>query len=161
MSKLDSFIWNATIEAYCGKLVPWGTGIIRRPSKEELNKYFIAATGTPYDKTVHWCGIFQVYLLKKAGVACGWNREIVDESGGKDLEIVKGDDAKKGLAFGDIVRVQHNQHHLMVLEPAQKGFIRSIEGNAGGIEDPMIAAHWTLNKHNVVEEIQYRYRVIA
>jgi len=165
VNKLDAFYWLATCEVYHGGTqetkgnIP---GHIRVPSKEELNKYFKAGGVSGYNKTTHWCGIFQVYLLKSAGVACHWEREIVDDSGGKDLEIVSGEAAKKGLAVGDIVKVSHAQHHFMILEAVTKGYIRSIEGNAGGLEHPLLAANWMGNaKHNVVENIQFRYRVIG
>jgi hypothetical protein len=165
VSKLDVFYWYATCEVYHGGTTEWKQsggipGQTRVPSKEELNNYFKAASVAGYDKSVHWCGIFQIYLLKKAGVICHWDRAIVSD--GNDLEIVSGEDAKKGLAVGDIVKVSHAQHHLMVLEPVIKGYIRSIEGNAGGLAYPMLAANWMGNaKHNVVEDIQFRYRVVT
>ncbi|MGH9948012.1 MAG: hypothetical protein ACRD6X_12540 [Pyrinomonadaceae bacterium] len=136
-------------------------GHTRVPTKNELNKYFSAA-GIPYSPGVHWCGIFQLWLLKSSGVACHWDRAIVDDSGGKDLEIVSGEEAKKGLAVGDIVRIGHAQHHFMILEPAAKGYLRNIEGNAGGIKYPMLAANWAVSMtRNVVEDIQFRYRVLG
>jgi len=50
----------------------------------------------------------------------------------------------------------------MVLEPVTKGFIPGIEGNAGGKDSPLIAAFWMGNvRHNIVEEIQWWYRVIS
>jgi hypothetical protein len=166
MSKFDSYIWWANYEAYHGKVQTAGRrsdpGFLRVPSKEELKNYMIAGGASGYDPTVHWCGIFQTYLLLKAGVACHWDRAIVDDSGGRELEVVSGTEAQKGLQCGDIVRVSHAQHHLMVLEPVTKGFIRSIEGNAGGLDHPLIAAYWMGNaRHNTVETIQFRYRVIA
>ncbi len=137
-------------------------GYTRVPSKAELDKYFRAADVPGYDKTVHWCGIFQVYLLKQAGVACHWNREIVDDSGGMDLEIVSGEDAKKGIQAGDIFKVSWAQHHFMALEPAEKGSITCIEGNAGGLAHPTLAARWMGNaSNNTVGNIQYRYRVVS
>ena|GEM_PF-1197527 len=167
MSKLDVFYWYATCEVYHGGTTEWKQngsipGHTRVPSKEELDKYFKAGGVAGYDKNVHWCGIFQTYLLQKSGIACHWAREIVDDSGGKDLEIVSGEAAKKGLAVGDIVKVSHAQHHFMVLDAVTSGYIRSIEGNAGGLKYPLLAANWMGNaKHNVVADIQYRYRVIG
>jgi hypothetical protein len=166
MSKFDSFIWWAMIEAYSGNVQPWGNtpGITRVPSEAELDNYFRAGGAAGYDKRFHWCGLYQTYLLKKVGVACKWviGKGIEDESGGKDLQIVSGEEAKKGLAFGDIVRVKHNEHHFMVLEPVERGYIPGIEGNAGGKDNPLIAAWWMGNAlHNVVEQIQWRYRVVS
>ncbi len=170
MSKLGSLFWCANIEILYGKTKPVPVagpkgsipGILRIPSKEELNNYFRTAGAGGYVKTVHWCGIFQTYLLINAGVACHWHYEIVDDSGGKDLEIVRGKDAQQGLAIGDIVRIHHNEHHFMVLEPVTKGYIRSFEGNAGGPEQPLLAAYWMANaRHNVVEDVYIRYRVVS
>lgn len=167
MSKRDLFIQYATSEVLYGKTTeykyPNGTipGYTRAPSKDELNKYFMAA-GSGYDPAVHWCGIFQVYLLQKAGIACRWDRAIVNELYYDDLEIVSGEAAQTGLQIGDIVRVKQNQHHLMVLDPVSKGFMRGVEGNAGGLQHPTLAINWFGNvKSNVVEEIQHRYRVIV
>jgi hypothetical protein len=166
MSKFDSFIWWAMAEAYSGNLESYGNspGITRKPTKAELDRYFIAGGAPGYDKRYHWCGLYQVFLLKKAGVACRWQigGGIEDASGGADLQIVSGAEAQKDLAFGDIVRVKHHEHHLMVLEPVEKGYIPGIEGNAGGRDNPKIAARWMANAlHNVVEQIQFRYRVIS
>ena len=166
MSKFDSFIWWAMIETYRGNLQTQNNvpGITRVPSKAELDEYFKAGGAAGYDKRFHWCGLYQTYLLKKAGVACHWliGTGIIDDSGGKDLQIVSGEEAKKGLAFGDIVRVKHHEHHFMALEPVEKGYIPSIEGNAGGKDHPLIAANWMGNAlHNVIEQIQYRYRVVS
>lgn len=138
MNKLAVFYWYETYEVYHGGTTVWEKqgsipGHTRVPSKEELNNYFKAGGAAGYDKRVHWCGIFQVYLFKKAGVACHWDRAIVDDSSGKDLEIVSGAEAKKGLAVGDIIRVSWAQHHFMVLDPVEKEYIRSVEGNAGGL----------------------------
>ena len=138
------------------------TGILRRPTTAELKNYFAVAGVGAYDPRVHWCGIFQVYLLRKAGVACSWNRQIVDDSGGKDLEIVTGLDARKDLAIGDIVKIHRHEHHFMVAQPATKGFLHNIEGNAGGPESPLIAANWGANMFkNVVEDVYARYRIIG
>jgi len=166
VSKLDSFIWWAMAETYRGKLETYGNspGITRRPSKAELDEYFKTGGAAGYDKRFHWCGLYQTFLLKKAGVACSWRigGGIVDESGGTDLQIVSGPEAQKGLAFGDIVRVKYHEHHLMVLEPVEKGYIPGIEGNAGGKNNPLIAAYWMGNAlHNVVEQIQFRFRVVS
>lgn len=166
MRKIDLFIWWAMSEMYRGNLETNGKspGITRVPSKSELDEYFKAGGAAGYDKRFHWCGLYQTYLLKKAGVACHWQigDGIKDDSGGTDLQIVNGEEARKGLAFGDIVRVKHNEHHFMVLEPVEKGYITSIEGNAGGKDYPKIAAYWMGNAlHNVVGEIQYRYRVVS
>jgi hypothetical protein len=167
MSKRDIFINYAAGEVYHGKMTeykyPNGTipGYTREPSKTELNAYFQAGGAAGYSPTVHWCGIFQVYLLKKAGVLCHWDREILNDLYEEDLEITSGEAAKSGLLVGDIVRVQRNQHHLMVLDPASKGFIRGIEGNAGGLKYPMLAINYMGNaKSNIVEEIQFRYRIV-
>ena len=167
MNKLAVFIWWALYEVYHGKTSsggPKGTipGTIRQPSKTELDKYFQAGGAAGYDPKVHWCGVFQTYLLKCAGVNCHWDGKIVDDSGGRDLQIVEGKEARKGLALGDIVRINHDEHHFMVLEPAARGFLKSVEGNAGGLEHPLVAAFWMGNaKHNVVEDIYLRYRVIG
>jgi hypothetical protein len=134
-------------------------GILRVPSVAELELYFSTAAGVRYDPKVHWCGIFQTYLLKKAGVNCHWDQAIVDDSGGTDLEISTGDAAKKGPAIGDIVRINHHQHHFTVAQPAERGLLFNIEGN------------WTrkstdrgelggLSK-NIVEDICIRYRVVG
>ena len=100
--------------------------------------------------------------MKKAGVLCHWDRAILNDLYDEDLEIVSGEAAKTGLQVGDIVRVRQNQHHLMVLDPASKGFIRGVEGNAGGLRYPTLAINWMGNaKSNIVEEIEWRYRVIV
>ena len=113
-------------------------------------------------KNTHQCGIFQTYLLTQADVACHWNREIVDDSGGKDLEITTGKEAQTGLTIGDIVKVSYGQHHFTVIDPVERGFIRSFEGNAGGLSYRRLAANWMGNMGlNVVEDIQYRYRVVS
>lgn len=168
MSKRDLFITLATQEVLYGKTTeykyPAGTipGFTRPPSKEELNGYFKAAGAGGYDPTVHWCGIFQVYLLKKANVTCYWQQAICQTIYDEDLEIVSGKEAQTGLQVGDIVRVERNQHHLMVLEPVSKGFIRGIEGNAGGLKHPLVAMNWMGNTgSNVVEQIQWRYRIVV
>lgn len=166
MRKLDVLLWNATCEIHHGGATTCGPknspGFVRVPSREDLDKYFRAAGVTGYVKNIHWCGIFQTYLLQNSGVACSWNREIVDESGGTDLEIVSGDAAKKDLAVGDVIKVSHAQHHFMVLQPVSKGYIPSIEGNAGGLANPLLASNWMGNAlNNVVEQIQFRYRVIS
>ena len=168
MSKRELFIQYATNEVLYGKTAeykyPNGSipGYTRTPSKEELNKYFQAAGVAKYDPTVHWCGIFQVYLLQKVGISCHWDRAIVNDLYYDDLEIVSGKDAQTNLQIGDIVRVQRNQHHLMVLDPVSKGFIRGVEGNAGGLQYPTLAINWFGNaKSNVVEEIQHRYRIVV
>jgi hypothetical protein len=167
MSKLDLFISYATTEVYHGKTTeykyPGGTvpGFTRVPSKEELNGYFKAGGAAGYDPTVHWCGIFQVYLMQKAGVLCHWDRAIVNNLYDEDLEIVSGADAQTGLRVGDVVRVKKNQHHLLVLDAVSRGFIRGIEGNAGGLKYPMLAINYMGNAaSNVVEEIQFRYRIV-
>ena len=86
----------------------------------------------------------------------------MNDRGGTDLQIVSGEEARKDLAFGDIVRVKHNEHHFMVLDPVEQGYIPGIEGNAGGKDYPKIAAWWMANAaHNVVGEIQLRYRVVS
>ena len=79
-----------------------------------------------------------------------------------DLEIVTDDErAKKGLDIGDIVKVHHNEHHFMVLSATTSGFIRNFEGNAGGIDHPMLAANWAANmSSNVVADVYVRYRVL-
>ncbi|MCI0640938.1 MAG: hypothetical protein L0Y72_27010 [Gemmataceae bacterium] len=167
MNKLGTLILWALAEIYHGKTqsVPAKggiPGILRIPSVEELKKYFKTAGAGDYDKKVHWCGIFQTYLLIKAGVACHWKYEIVDDSNGKDLEILKGPAAQKGLAIGDIVRIHHHEHHFMVFDPVASGFVRSFEGNAQGPEYPTLAANWMGNmKHNVVSDIYMRYRVLS
>lgn len=166
MKKFEIFYIGAIMEVFSQGATEWkqgGTpGYTRVPSKEELDKYFRAADVQGYNKSVHWCGIFQVYLLKQAGVACHWDREIVDDSGGNDLEIVTGEDAKKGLAAGDIIKVSWALHHFMILEPVEKGSITCIEGNAGGLDHPTLASRWMGNAlHNTVGNIQYRYRVIS
>ena len=166
MSKLDSFIWHAIIEAYRGEMKTSknAPGFTRTPSKPELDAYFKVGGAAGYDDRYHWCGLYQTYLLQQAGVACEWivGSGIKDLSGGRDLAITSGDAARQGLAFGDVVRVRHHEHHLMVLEPVAKGYIPSIEGNAGGRGNPLIAAFWQGNAvHNTVAEIQWRYRVVS
>ena len=168
MSKRELFIQYATNEVLYGQTTeykyPNGTipGYTRTPSNDELNNYFQAAGVAKYDPAVHWCGIFQVYLLQKAGVARQWDRAIVNELYYDDLEIVSGKEAQTGLEIGDIVRVRQNQHHLMILDPVSKGFMRGVEGNAGGLRYPTLAINWFGNaKSNVVEEIQHRYRIIV
>lgn len=99
-------------------------GKLRHPSYAELDNYFKTAgwkEGFTYynKKNTHWRGIFQTYLLKQAGIACHWNREIVDDSGGEDLEITTGKEAQTGLAVGDIVKVSYGQHHFLVIEPVK------------------------------------------
>lgn len=167
MSKRDIYISYANSEVLYGKTTeykyPEGTipGYTRVPSKEELDNYFKAGGAPGYDPSVHWCGIFQVYLLKKAGVLCHWDQAILNDIYDEDLEIVSGEAAKTGLQVGDIVRVRQNQHHLMVLDPVSKGFIRGIEGNAGGLKYPMLAINYMGNANsNIVEEIEWRYRVV-
>jgi hypothetical protein len=168
MSKRDLFISYANSEVYHGKTTeykyPGGTipGFTRVPSKDELNAYFTAGGAAGYDPSIHWCGIFQVYLLKKAGVLCRWDRAILNDIYDEDLEITSGPAAQTGLQVGDIVRVRQNQHHLMVLDPVSKGFIRGIEGNAGGLKYPTLAINWMGNaKSNIVEEIEWRYRIVV
>jgi hypothetical protein len=184
MKKLNSLLWLANIEILYGSLNPASSidevlnskkaqtvsgpkgsvpGTLRVPSEDEMKNYFNTAGAAGYDlKKTHWCGIFQTYLLVKAGVACHWGREIVDDSGGRDLEIVKGSEAQKGLAVGDIVRIHRQEHHFMVIDPVVKGSIRSFEGNAGGLKHRLLAANWMGNMaHNVVEDIYIRYRVIG
>src|SRR5215204_2965443 len=96
MSKRDLFINYATTEVYHGNMTeykyPNGTipGYTREPSKAELNAYFKAADATAYSPTVHWCGVFQVFLLKKAGVSCHWDRAILNDLYEEDLEITSG-----------------------------------------------------------------------
>ena len=167
MSKRELFIQYATNEVLYGTTTEYKSangsvpGYTRTPSKDELNKYFQAAGVAGYDPAIHWCGIFQVYLLKKAGISCHWDREIANDLYYDDLEIVSGKEAQTGLQAGDIVRVQKNQHHLMVLEPVSKGFVRGVEGNAGGLKYPTLAINWVGNANsNVVEEIQFRYRIV-
>jgi len=169
MSKRDLFISLATQEVYRGQTAeykyPNGTvpGYTRVPSKEELNAYFKAGGVAGYSPAVHWCGIFQVYLMQKAGVLCRWanyeiSNNVYDDPG---LEITTSKEAQQGLQTGDVVKVRLNQHHLMVLDPVSKGFIRGIEGNAGGLERPLLAINYRGNSDsNVVEEIQYRFRII-
>lgn len=184
MSKLNQLLWAANIEILHGLLTPSVNphsdktvtikgrkgsipGTLRRPSDAEMDNYFkkagILAGFTTYDKKhTHWCGIFQTYLLNQVGVACHWAREIVDDSGGRDLAIAKGTDAQKGLQIGDIVRVHHQEHHFMVIDPVETGFVRSFEGNAGGLKNRLLAANWMANmRHNVVQQIYLRYRVIS
>jgi hypothetical protein len=168
MKKFASYYMSAVMEIYNSPgATEWKQGAstpgcTRVPSKDELDKYFRAADVPGYDKRVHWCGIFQVYLLKQAGVACHWDRAIVDDSNGKDLEIVSGEEAKRGLQAGDILRVGWAQHHFMALQPVEKGSIPCVEGNAGGLDHPTLAANWMGNAlHNVVADIQYRYRVVS
>ena len=169
MSKRDLFISLATQEVLYGKTTeykyPNGTipGYTRRPSNEELDKYFKAGGVAGYSPTVHWCGIFQVYLMQKAGVLCRWEysqilNNLYDDPG---LEITSGREAQTGLQVGDVVKVRPAQHHLMVLDPVSKGFIRGVEGNAGGLENPLLAINYMGNRDkNVVEEIQWRYRIL-
>ena len=164
MKKVDLYTWLAMYEVNHGNARQWGntSGIVRVPAKEELDNYFRAGGMAGYVQNVHWCGIFQVYLLKKAGVRCSWSREIVDDSGGADLEITQGQEARTGLRFGDILKVSHNQHHFMALEAVEKGSIRCIEGNAGGVGNPLLATNWALTAiNNTVETIQFRYRVVS
>ena len=169
MSKRDLFISLATQEVYRGQTAEYKyrnsiPGYTRVPTKEELNAYFIAGGAAGYDPAVHWCGIFQVYMMQKAGVFCRWAygeilNNVYDDPG---LEITTDKVAQTGLQIGDVVKVQKNQHHLMVLDPVSKGFIRGIEGNAGGLKYPMLAINWMGNSgSNVVEEIQYRYRIVV
>lgn len=172
--KKDKYAIACLIELNCGKTIQLkglgqNVGVLRRPSVEELNKYFAAAGMGRYDPKVHWCGLFQVYLLKQAGVNCHWAREIVDDSGGADLEIVRGDAARNDLQMLDIVRIHREEHHFTVLQPATGGFLGNFEGNAGGIKpdkfgqvNPLIACNWAANMtKNVVEDVYVRYRIIG
>jgi hypothetical protein len=168
MSKRELFISLANQEVYRGQMSEYKypnsiPGYTRVPTKDELNAYFRAGGVAGYAPTVHWCGIFQVYLLQKAGVLCRWAyseicNNLYDDPG---LEITTGKDAQSGLQIGDVVKVRPDQHHLMVLDPVSKGFIRGVEGNAGGLKYPMLAINYMGNSDkNVVEEIQYRYRIV-
>jgi len=171
MSKLDSFMWWANLEVYRGEMLfadgkGYSSGILRIPSKTELNNYFIeAGLLGGYDPKAHWCGIFQTYLLKKAGIQCHWviSKGIkIEDVSKQEIEESSGPAAMKDLAPGDIVVVKHHGHHIMVLEPTKSGSIKCIEGNARGITSPTLGAYYTGNNlHNVVQEIQRRYRILS
>jgi hypothetical protein len=170
MSKLDAFLWWANIEVYRSGVdfenkTNSDSGFVRRPSSDELDNYCIGAGLRKYEPTGHWCGIFQTYLMKKAGINCHWviSKGIKIEAASKhEIQEDVMPAAGKDLALGDILIVQHNDHHIMVLEPTRSGYIPSIEGNAKGINNPALGAFYTGNAlHNVVSKIQKRYRIVT
>lgn len=130
----------------------------RRPSLEELNRY-CTGCGDSYagfDNTLHWCGIFATYILRKAGVRVRWARKIVDDSGGQDIKIVWG---REGMGPGDVaVRDWRNvNHHFIVLDSPKSGVIWSVDGNHGGVGNPLLFC----GRHgkNTVAAVDYYYRV--
>ncbi len=142
-----------------GSITATGSGYTRKPSRAELDKYFKASGGFPqgFDKTVHWCGLFATYVLRKAGVGVVWQHgKIVDLSGGKDITLVSG---SKGIGPGDVAVRDMNtaNHHFIVLAEPVKGAITSVDGNYGDIKNPMLfyGRHWK----NSVSAVNFYYRI--
>jgi hypothetical protein len=166
--KLDQFVMSAMAEVLKPNMqeakVPGRTpGIIRVPSKAELDTYFKdSLAGGGYDPSSHWCGIFAAYLLRKAGVRCYWlmSKGITDESDGADLEIASDAEARQGLQIGDVLIREPQHHHIIVMEPVTSGVIPCVEGNAGGIAHPLLAMNWAANaRNNTVGKVVKRYRI--
>jgi hypothetical protein len=170
MSKRGEFLYFALNEVLMDGAVEVGKGGLpgytRVPSRTELDEYFTGCGSTfpSFDPRVHWCGIFAAYLLKLIGVRCHWamGRGIVDDSGGEDLEIVRGAEAKTGLLEGDILIREPNHHHIIALEDVTSGRISCIEGNAGGIGSPLVAMRWAGNMaYNTTSHVTVRYRILS
>jgi hypothetical protein len=166
--KLDQFVMSAMSELFKPEATTFKgqdnvPGWTRVPSKSELDNYFkTSLAGPAFDPTVHWCGIFATYLLKKAGVRCHWamGDGITDDSNGQDLETTDSPNAQKDLQIGDVVVREPQHHHIIVLEPVDAGTIRCVEGNAGGVGKPLLAMHWAANmRNNTVGNIVKRYRI--
>jgi len=168
--KLDRFVMAAMGELFqpgatTFKGIGNEPGWIRRPTKEELDKYFRESEAGPaFDPTVHWCGIFATYLLKKAGVRCHWVRSvgITNDEGASDLETANPPEAQLDLRIGDVLIREPEHHHIIVLEPVSVGAIRCVEGNAGGLGNPLLAMNWGGGKnltYNSVDRVVKRYRI--
>ena len=130
----------------------------RRPSSEDLHRYFTqcGASYPGFDDTMAWCGIFATYILRKAGVKVRWARRIEDLSGGQQVKDIVG---HEGMGPGDVaVRGAAGQnHHFIVLETPKNGVIRSVDGNYGGVGNPVLFCghHWK----NTVSSVDHYYRI--
>lgn len=139
----------------------------RRPSVNELNKYFIECNGPwkGYDPTTHWCGIFATYLLRKAGANVKWvmSRGIHNQTGDENStgEIhTKYYEGNNGIMVGDICVRGKGQHHFIIIGPPDESgvFEHCIEGNYGGVTNPLL--HQGKRHKNNKNVVNYYYRIL-
>jgi hypothetical protein len=170
MSRVEQFVQLAIAEvskpgAQAAQVRGSVPGSTRKPTNDELDAYFRESKASnAFDPSAHWCGIFAVSMLRRAGVRCHW---VVD--GGifndlyedqEDLEITTGADAQKGIQYGDVLVREPNHHHIIVLEPVTAGTIRCVEGNAQGVGSPLLAMNWGGNMaNNCIANVNTRYRI--
>ncbi len=132
----------------------------RRPSIEELNKYFIGCDSVwkGYDANTHWCGIFATYLLRKAGAKVRWVmalgiHNLVGRENPEGYMHTTFHKGNTGIGVGDICVRGRGRHHFIVFGPPDEhgNFERCIEGNYGGIENPLLhdGKRWKNNVNNV------------
>lgn len=138
----------------------------RRPSADELNKYFVGCDGIwrGYDPNTHWCGIFVTYLLRKAGAQVRWiyRRGIHNVTGYENIEgymSVWLYGGNKNISPGDICVRGDGEHHFIVISPPDKHgtFEHCVEGNFGGLGNPQLhQGKWWKDR---VKDVKYYYRI--
>ncbi len=148
--------------------------IERTPTTEELNKYFRECNGgySGYDQSIHWCGIFCTYLLRKAGANVKWvPSKGMDNVTGKEnpdgkLYITRYFGTKIGknryknnVMVGDICVRGIGQHHFIALGPTDEigAFGHTVEGNYGGLANPRL--HQGRRVENSKHVVHTYYRI--
>jgi len=139
----------------------------RKPAQSELDRYFAECGGhwKKADGTVHWCGVFTAYLLRKAGArvwwVMGWGiHNVVGNENPEGNIYVHRIDGNKGISIGDIAVRDSSVHHFIVLsQPDKYGNYECVEGNYGGIGNPML--HHGKNYKNNLSRVHLFYRVLG
>jgi hypothetical protein len=124
-----------------------------------MAQYFAAGGKTwtgASTNTIHWCGLFSLYVLRLAGVACSWNGSIVP--GGHQLvQHPMPSNIKQfpGVHIGDVVVRKDDtghEHYIIIAQEVPPGRhsynIWAVDGNSTGIPtDPRVrfSRFW---KHN-------------
>ena len=158
MGSRDLVFWTAKQEI--GGMGP------RKPTEEQLDRYFRAATGSGYaDADSHtrnnWCGIFAVYCLNEGGISCYWGINPQMNQWGicplyDEIEVVYG---SSGLTSGDVGVAASRSHHFLIEEVVEEyDYVACLEGNGDAPDAPSLGGV-LIAKPRTLGAVAWYYRV--
>jgi hypothetical protein len=163
MGMVRDLITSVAIQEY------FETGDGGKPTMKQLDKYFQAAkvgfkSYNQADKhtQTHWCGIFAVYCLQRAGLndaRWGINPDIgVWAICGPVKVITK--QRGKGIQVGDVGVIQKESHHFIITEVSDT-HVTCIDGNGDPPSNMAYLGGVIIPKQRSLSDIAWYYHVFA
>jgi hypothetical protein len=140
-----------------------------RPTDLLMTQYFSAGGKTwtgASNNTIHWCGLFSLYVLKLAGVACSWSGGIIPAGNQLVRHTMPSSISQfPGVHIGDVVvrsDPTSGEHFIVIAQEVPPGkhsySIWAVDGNStGNPKDPRV--RFSNNWKHTTEKFKYWYSV--